>query len=92
VIGSEKADFFAGPDVVKALAAKGFTKATPRLKEFFKGQKLISGSSGWLATAYQRRGNVDALLNYESVLKGIPGLTVISSAIRTRRSSSTSPI
>ncbi len=28
VIGSEKADFFADPDVVKALAAKGFTVTT----------------------------------------------------------------
>lgn len=60
-----------------ALTDADVAKATPRLKEFFKGQKLTSGSSGWLATAYQRRGNVDALLNYESVLKGIPGLTVI---------------
>jgi Ca-activated chloride channel family protein len=60
-----------------ALTDTDVTKATPRLKEFFKGQKLTSGSSGWLAAAYQRRGNVDALLNYESVLKGIPGLTVI---------------
>ncbi|WP_328879620.1 substrate-binding and vWA domain-containing protein [Streptomyces sp. NBC_00299] len=60
-----------------ALTDADVTKATPRLKEFFKGQKLTSGSSGWLAAAYERRGNVDALLNYESVLKGIPGLTVI---------------
>ncbi|AOR32393.1 hypothetical protein BFF78_16135 [Streptomyces fodineus] len=60
-----------------ALTDADVAKATPRLKEFFKGQKLTSGSSGWLATAYQRRGTVDALLNYESVLKGIPGLTVI---------------
>jgi Ca-activated chloride channel family protein len=60
-----------------ALTDADVDKATPRLKEFFKGQKLTSGSSGWLATAYKRRGNVDALLNYESVLKGIPGLTVI---------------
>ncbi|MEU6145914.1 substrate-binding and VWA domain-containing protein [Streptomyces sp. NPDC047081] len=60
-----------------ALTDADVAKATPRLKEFFKGQKLTSGSSGWLATAYKRRGNVDALLNYESVLKGIPGLTVI---------------
>ncbi|MEV6545606.1 VWA domain-containing protein [Streptomyces sp. NPDC051665] len=64
-------------DAQSALTDTDVTKATPRLKEFFKGQKLTSGSSGWLATAYQRRGNVDALLNYESVLKGIPGLTVI---------------
>jgi Ca-activated chloride channel homolog len=60
-----------------ALTDADVTKATPRLKEFFTGQKLTSGSSGWLATAYQRRGSVDALLNYESVLEGIPGLTVI---------------
>ncbi|PWI17730.1 hypothetical protein DI272_28895 [Streptomyces sp. Act143] len=60
-----------------ALTDADITKATPRLKEFFRGQQLTSGSSGWLASAYKRRGNVDALLNYESVLKGIPGLTVI---------------
>ncbi|WP_427166177.1 substrate-binding domain-containing protein [Streptomyces sp. C1-1] len=60
-----------------ALTDADVAKATPRLKEFFKGQKLTSGSSGWLATAYKRRANVDALLNYESVLAGIPGLTVI---------------
>ncbi|MFG2278951.1 substrate-binding domain-containing protein [Streptomyces asoensis] len=60
-----------------ALTDADVTKATPRLKEFFKGQQLTSGSSGWLASAYARRGDVDALLNYESVLKGIPGLTVI---------------
>lgn len=60
-----------------ALTDADVAKAAPRLKEFFKGQKLTSGSSGWLAAAYRRRGNVDALLNYESVLKGVPGLTVI---------------
>ncbi|MDQ0599280.1 Ca-activated chloride channel family protein [Streptomyces canus] len=60
-----------------ALTDADVEKATPRLKEFFRGQKLTSGSSGWLASAYKRRGNVDALINYESVLKGIPGLTVI---------------
>ncbi|MEU9389325.1 VWA domain-containing protein [Streptomyces sp. NPDC048324] len=60
-----------------ALTDADVAKATPRLKEFFQGQKLTSGSSGWLATAYKRRANVDALLNYESVLAGIPGLTVI---------------
>ncbi|MER6631346.1 substrate-binding and VWA domain-containing protein [Streptomyces sp. NPDC000987] len=60
-----------------ALTDADVRKATPRLKEFFAGQKLTSGSSGWLATAYRRRGTVDALLNYESVLKSLPGLTVI---------------
>ncbi|MZG12334.1 solute-binding protein, partial [Streptomyces sp. SID5914] len=60
-----------------ALTDADVAKATPRLREFFTGQQLTSGSSGWLAAAYERRGNVDALLNYESVLLGIPGLTVI---------------
>ncbi|WP_369261626.1 substrate-binding domain-containing protein [Streptomyces sp. R35] len=60
-----------------ALTDADVDKATPKLREFFKGQKLTSGSSGWLATAYERRGTVDALLNYESVLKGMKGLTVI---------------
>ncbi|WP_405830131.1 substrate-binding and vWA domain-containing protein [Streptomyces sp. NBC_01176] len=60
-----------------ALTDADVDKATPRLKEFFKGQKLTSGSSGWLASAYRRRGTVDALLNYESVLKGMKDLTVI---------------
>ncbi|MFD8716718.1 substrate-binding domain-containing protein [Streptomyces sp. NPDC059629] len=63
-----------------ALTDGDVAKATPRLKRFFKGQTLTSGSSGWLASAYKRRGNVDALLNYESVLMGIPGLTVIRPA------------
>ncbi|MFD5270027.1 substrate-binding domain-containing protein [Streptomyces sp. NPDC058335] len=60
-----------------ALTDADVATARPRLKEFFQGQKLTSGSSGWLAGAYTRRGDVDALLNYESVLEGIPGLTVI---------------
>ncbi|MEU6535276.1 substrate-binding domain-containing protein [Streptomyces sp. NPDC047000] len=60
-----------------ALTDADVAKATGQLKEFFKGQKLTSGSSGWLAAAYKRRGTVDALLNYESVLMGIGGLTVI---------------
>ncbi|MGV9450815.1 substrate-binding and vWA domain-containing protein [Streptomyces sp. NPDC003635] len=60
-----------------ALTDADVTEATPRLREFFRGQRLTSGSSGWLAAAYERRGDVDALLNYESVLQGVPGLTVI---------------
>ncbi|AZM90840.1 VWA domain-containing protein [Streptomyces sp. W1SF4] len=51
-----------------ALTGADVEKARPRLKEFFKGQKLTSGSSGWLATAYAKRDDVDALVNYESVL------------------------
>ncbi|MEV5613361.1 extracellular solute-binding protein [Streptomyces sp. NPDC052225] len=60
-----------------ALTGEDIGKARARLKEFFRGQQLTSGSSGFLAQAYVRRGDVDALLNYESVLAGIPGLTVI---------------
>ncbi|MEU3176000.1 MULTISPECIES: VWA domain-containing protein [unclassified Streptomyces] len=60
-----------------ALTDADVAKARPKLKEFFGGQQLTSGSSGWLASAYARRGDVDALLNYESVLEGIKGLTVI---------------
>ncbi|WP_060883485.1 substrate-binding and vWA domain-containing protein [Streptomyces caniscabiei] len=60
-----------------ALTDADVARATPRLKEFFTGQKLTSGSSGWLAAAYDRRGDVDALLNYESVLESREDLTVI---------------
>ncbi|WP_406862810.1 VWA domain-containing protein [Streptomyces sp. HUAS MG47] len=61
-----------------ALTDADVARATPRLKEFFAGQKLTSGSSGWLATAYARRSDVDALVNYESVLLSQPQrLTVV---------------
>ncbi|MGW1764461.1 substrate-binding and vWA domain-containing protein [Streptomyces sp. NPDC002073] len=65
-----------------ALTDADVKKAAPRLTEFFAGQKLTSGSSGWLASAYTRRGTVDALVNYESVLMSMnrddrAGLTVI---------------
>ncbi|MFJ3900767.1 substrate-binding domain-containing protein [Streptomyces sp. NPDC090025] len=64
-----------------ALTDKDVKAATPKLKEFFNGQKLTSGSSGWLATAYSRRGDIDALVNYESVLLSMPEkLTVIRPA------------
>ncbi|MER7759106.1 VWA domain-containing protein [Streptomyces sp. NPDC097619] len=54
-----------------ALTGADVDRAVPRLKEFFTGQKLTSGSSGWLAEAYRRRGTVDALVNYESVLHSL---------------------
>ncbi|MGW7411209.1 substrate-binding domain-containing protein [Streptomyces sp. NPDC054863] len=65
-----------------ALTDADIRKVTPRLKEFFVGQELTSGSSGWLADAYTRRSRVDALINYESVLLTMnrdrrSGLTVI---------------
>jgi Ca-activated chloride channel family protein len=41
----------------------------PRLADFFKGQSLTSGSSGWLAEIYERdQSKVDGIINYESVL------------------------
>lgn len=64
-------------DAQSALTDADVARAAPRLKEFFAGQKLTSGSSGWLAAAYDRRGDVDALLNYESVLESRGDLTVI---------------
>ncbi len=65
-----------------ALTDADVRRAGPKLKEFFAGQRLTSGSSGWLASAYARRSTVDALINYESVLLSLnrdsdAGLTVI---------------
>ncbi|MEV7907104.1 vWA domain-containing protein [Streptomyces anulatus] len=65
-----------------ALTDADVREAGPKLKEFFAGQRLTSGSSGWLASAYARRSTVDALINYESVLLSLnrdtgAGLTVI---------------
>ncbi len=54
-----------------ALTDADVQAAQPKLKQFFGGQKLTSGSSGWLATAYTKRGDVDALINYESVLLSV---------------------
>ncbi|MCT2592809.1 substrate-binding and VWA domain-containing protein [Streptomyces sp. N2-109] len=69
-------------DAQSALREEDVREAAPELEEFFAGQKLTSGSSGWLASAYERRGSVDALINYESVLLSMnrdrdTGLTVI---------------
>ncbi|MFH9366549.1 substrate-binding domain-containing protein [Streptomyces anulatus] len=65
-----------------ALTDADVREAGPKLKDFFAGQRLTSGSSGWLASAYARRSTVDALINYESVLLSLnrdtgAGLTVI---------------
>ncbi len=39
------------------------------VRDFFKGQRLTAGSSGWLAEAYVReQDRLDGLINYESVL------------------------
>ena len=40
-----------------------------KLKDFFSGQVLTAGSSGFLADAYVRQqGSIDGMINYESVL------------------------
>ncbi|GGJ26568.1 substrate-binding and vWA domain-containing protein [Deinococcus roseus] len=39
------------------------------LKDFFKGQALTAGSSGWLSDAFvQDQGKLDGMVNYESVI------------------------
>lgn len=53
-----------------AVTSKDINKE--QLKRFFAGQKLTSGSSGWLAEAYIREQvNLDGLINYESVLMSL---------------------
>lgn len=43
--------------------------AAPKLKQFFKGQQLTSGSSGWLASQFvKEQQQLDGMINYESVL------------------------
>jgi Ca-activated chloride channel family protein len=50
-----------------ALDAGQIDKAA--LRDFFKGQALTAGSSGWLAEAFVRaQDQVDGIINYESVL------------------------
>ncbi|MEW2546012.1 VWA domain-containing protein [Streptomyces sp. NPDC047002] len=65
-----------------ALSGSDVAGASDRLAAFFAGQKLTSGSSGWLAAAYRRDTSVGAVVNYESVLTELnrtdhAGLTVI---------------
>ncbi|SFC56325.1 VWA domain-containing protein [Streptomyces aidingensis] len=65
-----------------ALTAENIDDAAGRLEEFFTGQRLTSGSSGWLAEAFTGRTDVDALINYESVLLSLnrdhdAGLSVV---------------
>ncbi len=64
-------------DAGEALNDRQVTAVTPKLKEFFAAQRLTSGSSGWLADAYAREGKVDGIVNYESVLLGLKGLSLI---------------
>jgi Ca-activated chloride channel family protein len=51
-----------------ALTGADIDASAGRLRDFFAGQRLTSGSSGWLAEAFAARDDIDALINYESVL------------------------
>ncbi|GAA2344028.1 VWA domain-containing protein [Dactylosporangium salmoneum] len=57
-----------------ALTAEQIAPLTPRLRAFFAGQNLTSGSSGWLADSFTKNAvekndhAVDGLVNYESVI------------------------
>ncbi len=55
---SDKGDVISAQDVDKQA-----------LQDFFKGQHLTAGSSGWLAEAYvKEQDRLDGIINYESVL------------------------
>lgn len=63
-----------------APTSEEIAKVKPQLKDFFFGQALTSGSSGWLAEAYVKEQNkpqgeyaLDAMINYESVLMQLNG-------------------
>ncbi|AIT61017.1 vWA domain-containing protein [Corynebacterium doosanense] len=56
-------------DTGTALTTQDIERVAPDLRGFFAGQALTSGSSGWLAQAFEERpDSVDAIINYESVL------------------------
>ncbi|WP_159939996.1 VWA domain-containing protein [Nocardiopsis sp. FR6] len=59
-------------DTGAALSTEDVKRVGPQLAEFFQGQEVTAGSSGWLTDAYVRRARegrpVDGLINYESVI------------------------
>jgi len=64
--------FVALVGVASAFAGNNLTTDNidiPALKEFFSGQSLTAGSSGFLADSYVRgQDSLDGMINYESVL------------------------
>lgn len=65
-------------DTGNALSDADVAKVTPELTNFFKGQRLTSGSSGWLAEKFQENESVaDGIFNYESVIKTMPNMTAV---------------
>lgn len=56
-------------DTGVALTKDDIRRVAPQLTEFFSGQSITSGSSGWLADTFiYEPGRADAIINYESVL------------------------
>ncbi|PDP88911.1 hypothetical protein CQJ94_04000 [Glycomyces fuscus] len=59
-------------DTGAALRSEDVERVGPQLAEFFAGQEVTAGSSGWLTDAFVRRAEggrpVDGLVNYESVI------------------------
>ncbi|MGP6174864.1 VWA domain-containing protein [Corynebacterium sp. A21] len=59
-------------DTGNALSIADIDANAEELTDFFSGQQLASGSSGWLRDAFMADPDrVDALINYESVLHGM---------------------
>lgn len=57
-------------DTGSALTDEDIEKVGPRLHELFQAQSMVSGSSGWLADAFQQDPEkADAIVNYESTLQ-----------------------
>lgn len=57
-------------DTGSALTNEDIEKVGPRLHELFQAQSMVSGSSGWLAEAFQQDPEkADAIVNYESTLQ-----------------------
>lgn len=57
-------------DTGSALTTADIDRNAPELRKFFAGQKMTSGSSGWLSDKFLAEPDaVDALINYESVLQ-----------------------
>ena len=66
-----------------AIDGRRVAAVKPQLTQFFSGQRLTSGSSGWLAERFLEQSangqsgsgcssrSVDGLINYESVLLGL---------------------
>jgi Ca-activated chloride channel family protein len=59
-------------DTGDAITTNTVSNVSQKLKKFFEGQNLTSGSSGWLAEKFSANSaGTDAIFNYESILKGL---------------------